>query len=223
MPARPRIVPPVGKIRAGDDRHQLVGGNLRPLDHGDDRVDDFAEIMRRDVGRHADRDAAGAIDEKVGEFRRQDYGLAFAPVVVRLEIDRLGIEIVEQRNGSGREAHLGIALGRGRIAVDRAEIALAVDQRQAHRERLRHAHQRVVDREIAVRVIFAHRIAGDARRFVVGAVRRVIVLIHRIEDTPVHRLQAVAHVGQRAAHDHAHRIIEIAAAHLVGNGNRPDV
>ena len=183
------------KIRTRDDRHQLVGGNIRPLDHGDDRVDDFAEIMRRDVGRHADRNAAGAVDEKVGEFRRQNYGLAFAPVVVRLEIDRLGIEIVEQRYGSGREPHLGIALGRGRIAVDRAEIALAVDQRQAHRERLRHAHQRVVDREIAVRVIFAHRIAGDARRFVVGAVRRVIVLIHRIEDTPVHRLQAVAHVG----------------------------
>ena len=31
----------------------------------------------------------------------------------------------------------------------------------------------------------------------------------------MHRFQAIAHVGQCAAHDHAHRIIEIALAHLV--------
>jgi len=30
----------------------------------------------------------------------------------------------------------------------------------------------------------------------------------------VHRLQAVAHVRQRPADDHAHRVIEIAAPHL---------
>ena len=42
---------------------------------------------------------------------------------------------------------LGVAHRRRRIAVDRAEIALPVDQRHAHRERLRHAHHGVVDRQ----------------------------------------------------------------------------
>ena len=29
------------------------------------------------------------------------------------------------------------------------------------------------------------------------------------------RLEAVAHVGQRAAHDHAHRVIEVRGLHLI--------
>ena len=36
-------------------------------------------------------------------------------------------------------------------------------------------------------------------------------------------LQAVAHVGQRAAHDHAHRVIEIAALHFVEDRDGLDV
>ena len=48
-------------------------------------------------------------------------------------------------------------------------------------------------------------------------------LVHRIEDAPVHRLQAVAHVRQRAADDHAHGVIEIGAAHLLDDRDRIDV
>jgi hypothetical protein len=68
-----------------------------------------------------------------------------------------------------------------------------------------------------VRVIFTDHVADDARRLAIGLVRREAVLDHRIEDAAVHRLQAVAHVRQRARHDHAHRVIEIGAAHLVGD------
>ena len=39
----------------------------------------------------------------------------------------------------------------------------------------------------------------------------------------MHGLQAVAHVGQRAAHDHAHGVIEVGALHLVVDGNQLDV
>ena len=45
-----------------------------------------------------------------------------------------------------RQARLRVAHGGGRVVVDRAEVALAVDERVAHREVLRHAHERVVDR-----------------------------------------------------------------------------
>ena len=38
------------------------------------------------------------------------------------------------------------------------------------REILRHAHQRVVDRLVAVRVVFTHHVADDARRLHVGLV-----------------------------------------------------
>ncbi len=73
-----------------------------------------------------------------------------------------------------------------------------------------------------MRMIFTHDIADDARRFLIGLVRREAVLMHRIEDTPVHRLQPVAHIRQCARHDHAHRVIEIALLHLVFDGDGGD-
>ena len=211
------------EIRPGNDVDQVVDREARIVEQREAGVDHLAEIVRRDVGRHADRDAARAVDQQVRELRRQHHRLAFAPVIVRLEIDRVLVEVVEQRHRGLGEAHLGVAFGRGRIAVDRAEIALPVDQRQAHREVLREAHQRVVDRLVAVRMELAHRVAGDARRFVVRPVRRVVVLVHREEDAAVHGLQAVARIRQRTRHDHAHGVIEIRALHLVRDGYEADI
>ncbi len=48
-------------------------------------------------------------------------------------------------------------------------------------------------------------------------------LVHRKRRTPVHGLEAVAHIGKRAAHDHAHRVIEVGPLHFVGDGDGSDV
>ena len=80
---------------------------------------------------------------------------------------------------------------------------------------LRHAHQRVVHRGVAVRVVLADDVADHARGFLVGLVPVVTELAHGVQDAAVHGLQAVAHVGQRAAHDDAHGVVEIRLAHLV--------
>jgi hypothetical protein len=98
------------------------------------RVDDFAEIVRWDIGGHADRNAAAAIDQDVRKPCRQDLGLPLGFVVIRLELDGVLVEVVEQRVGDAGEPRLGVPVGRRGVAVHRAEIALAVDQRQAHRE-----------------------------------------------------------------------------------------
>jgi hypothetical protein len=42
----------------------------RVVDHRADRIDYLAEVVWWDVGRHADGDAGGAVDEQVGEARR---------------------------------------------------------------------------------------------------------------------------------------------------------
>ena len=118
------------------------------------------------------------------------------------------------------QPHLGVAHRRRVIAVDRAEIALPVDQRHPHGEGLRHAHHGVVDRGVAVRVVFAHDVADDAGGFAIGLVGRVAGLVHAEQDAPVHRLQPVARVRQRARHDHAHRVIEVGAAHLLFERDR---
>jgi hypothetical protein len=71
-----------------------------------------------------------------------------------------------------------------------------------------------------VRVVLAHHVADDARRTSCRAAGAVAGLPHAVEHAAVHRLQAVAHVGQRAADDHAHRVIEVAALHLLFDVHR---
>ena len=197
--------------------------SARIVDQRHAGIDHLAEIVRRDVGRHADRDAARAVDQQVREARRQDDRLVLVAVVVLLEVDGVFVDILEQRHRGLGQARFRVAHRRRRIVVDRAEIALPVDQRQAHREILRHAHERIVDRLVAVRVIFAHHVADDARRLHVLLVGRVALLVHRIEDAAVHGLEAVARVRERTRHDHAHGVIEIRAFHLVGDGHRTDI
>ncbi len=206
------------EIRSGNDVDEVVDAERGIVDQRDAGVDDFAEIVRGYVGRHADRDAAGAVDEQIGELRRQHRRFGFGTVVVRLEIDGVLVDVAEHLERRARQARFGVSIGRRRIAVDRAEIALAVDQRHAHGEVLRHPHHRVVDRLVAVRMIFTDHVADDARGLHVFLVRRVPLLVHRIQDAPMHRLQTVARIRQRARHDHAHGVIEVAALHLVEDG-----
>jgi hypothetical protein len=100
---------------------------------------------------------------------------------------------------SGCEPALGVAHRRGRVVARRAEVAVAVDERVAQRPRLRQAHEGVVDRRVAVRVVVAHDVADDAGALEVAAVRPVAAVEHGVEDPAVHRLEAVPHVRQRPA------------------------
>jgi len=59
----------------------------------------------------------------------QDRGLALGIVVVRDEVDGLAIDVGEQLAGDARQTRLGCSASRRGIAVDGAEVALAVDQR----------------------------------------------------------------------------------------------
>ena len=155
--------PAVGKSGPGTICISCAERDLRILDERDAGRDDFGQIVRRNVGRHAHRDARRAVDQEIRDARRQDRGLAFGLVVVRVEIDRFLVDIGQQLAGQSRHAHFGVAHRRRRIAVHGAEIALAVDQQIAHREFLRHAHDGVVHRRIAVRMVLADDIADDAR------------------------------------------------------------
>jgi hypothetical protein len=70
-------------------------------------------------------------------------------------------------------------------------------------------HQRVVDRLVAVRVEVTHHVADDLGAFLVRAGGSSPVA-HGVEDAAMHRLQAVARIGQRAVHDGRQRIGQIA-------------
>ena len=211
------------EVRSRDDVDEVVDAERGIVDQRHAGVDDFAEIVRGYVGRHADGDAAGAVDQQVREFGRQDRRLGFRIVVVRREIDGVLVDIAEHGERRFRQTRFGVPVGRRRIAIDGAEIALAVDQRHAHGEILRHPHHRVVNRLVAVRMIFTDHVADDARGLDVFLVRRVPLLVHRVQNAAMHGLEPVARVRQRTRHDHAHGVIEIAALHLVENGNGTNI
>ena len=163
------MMPPVGKsgpwTKSRSFSSLAPGWRIRWRQASHELVD----VVRRDVGRHADRDAAGAVGQQVREGRGQHHRLLLGAVVVVAEVDGVFGEAFHERGGGGGQAGLGVALGGGIVAVDIAEVALAVDQRVADVEVLGEPCQRLVDRAVAVGVIVAHHLADDLGAFAEGA------------------------------------------------------
>lgn len=63
-------------------------------------------------------------------------------------------------------------------------------------------------------MIVAHDIADDLRSLRKGGVGPVSAVVHRVEDPPVHGLEAVPHVGEGASDDDGHGVVEIGLLHL---------
>ena len=198
------------EVGALDVAAQLRVADVLVVEQLDERRADLAEVVRRDVGRHADRDAGRAVDQQVRNPRRQHDRLGLRAVVVRPEGHRRLLDLGEHLVADAREPALGVAHRGGAVAVERAEVAGAVDERIAQREGLRHADERFVERRVAVRVEAAHHVADDLRALAVLGVGGQVLLPHRVEDAALHRLQAVADVGQRARGDDRQRVVEIA-------------
>src|SRR6266478_1957199 len=203
-----------GKIRARDQLHDFFQGGVGLFDEQHGGFDNFAEIVRRDVGSHAHGDAAGAIDEQIGDPRGQDHRLFARLIEVGDEIDGFLFEVRENVFADFCEACFGVPHGRRRIAVDGSEISLAVDERVAHVEVLRQADERGIDDGFAVGVIVAGSVAADLGALAVTAVGGESEVVHGHEDAALHGLEAVAHVGEGARDDHAHGVVEIRLAHL---------
>ncbi len=218
------------EVGALDVLHQVLDVRVGLVDQLQDRVDRLREVVRRDVRGHPDRDPRRAVDEQVREPRRERERLLARLVVVRPEVDRVHVDVAQHLGGEPLEPGFRVAHRGRRVVVDRAEVPLPVDERVAQRERLRHADERVVDRLVAVRVVVAHHVAHDVRRLLVRPVRLHPGLVHSPEDTPMDGLEPVADVGQSAPDDDAHRVVEVARAHLLlelarldSPAERPDV
>ncbi len=218
----------VGTGNQADQLPELVGAGdrlvvlleVRVLDQPDAAVDDLAEVVRRDVGGHPDGDAGGPVDQQVRERRRENGRLFGGLVVVRNEVDGLLVEIRHHVVGERFEPRFRVPHRRGRVAVDRSEIALPVHQRVAHVEVLRHADERVVDGGVAVGMEVAHHLADDLRALAIAARRRQPHRLHAVQHAAMRGLQAVAGVGQRSSNDYAHGVIHVRTLHLVFDVDR---
>ena len=179
---------PGGKVRPGDVLHEIGERGLGVIQHADAGVDDLGEIMGRDIRRHADRDARGAVYEQVRELGGQDAGLLARLVKVGVPVHGLLVDVAQHLVGDLRHARLRVTVGGRGVAVHGAEVAVPVDEHVAHRKALREAHHRVIDRGVAVRVIAAQHVAHAGGGLLEGLVRGEPVLVERVEDAPVHGL-----------------------------------
>ena len=182
-----------------------------------DAVNDFAEIVRRDVRGHADGDAGAAVDEQIRKRGGENGRLGAGLVVVGDEIHRVLVHVLHQRGAEMRHARLGVTHGGGRIAFDGAEVALAVHEPFAHGPRLRHVDERRINHRFAVRMVIAAGVAADFGALAVLAVRKQREIVHRQQDAALRRLEAVARIGQRARNDHGHRVIEERVLDFLGH------
>ncbi len=185
-------------------------------------LDDLDEVVRRDVGRHPDRDPGRAVDDQVGDRRGQDRRLGLARVVVGLEVDGVLVDRGGHRDGRRQHPALGVAHRRWGV-VGGAEVAVTVDEGHPHRPRLREAHECVIDRGVAVRVQATHHLADDPSALDVPAVGTQAHVVHRVEDPPLHRLEAVAGIRQGPGVDDAVGVFEEGGAHLVADVDVEDV
>ena len=175
----PGFIQAADRVKTADDRagreigprqefHQVTHGCGRIFQQVNGGVDHLSEVVRRNIRRHADADPHAAVDQQIREFRRQDFRLSRVFIERRNHIDGIFINIAQQFFRETLHAALRITVSRGRVAVDASEVALTVDQRHTHGKILRHADQRIVNRGIAVRMIFTDHFADHTRAFHMG-------------------------------------------------------
>src|SRR6266480_4308199 len=118
-----------GKVGRRNVLDQLVDRQLRIVEQGKTSSDDLGQVVRRNIGRHPHRDARRAVDQQIRNPRRKNRGLELLAVVIRHEIDRLLVDIGQHLRGNLFQPAFGVSIGGRGVTVDRAEVALSVDQR----------------------------------------------------------------------------------------------
>ena len=196
------------EVGTGDKLHEF--GNIRfgVVDKVDRRVYSFGDVVRRDVACHTDCDTARSVDEKFGDLRRHYFGFLQTAVVVVAHIDGVFVEIGHDLARDFSHSRFGVPHCSRAVAVDRAEVALTVNEGVTHREILRHSDKCLVNCLVAVRMVFTDNVADDSRRLFVSRVVGVSEFLHREEHSAVNRFQTVSDIGQRPVGNDAHRIVD---------------
>ena len=177
-----------GEVRSRTQFQQFVNRNAGIVNELDKAVADFAQIVRRNAGCHADGDAVCAVDQQVGELGRQYRRFHSATVVRGHEVDRAEVDVFQHQLGEAGHARFCVSHSGRRKPGDRAEVPLFVYQNVAHHPFLSHTNQRWVNDGFAVGVIVARRIARDFSAFDSAGAGGQIEVVHRNQNTALRGL-----------------------------------
>ena len=169
-------------------------------------ISHFAQVVAWNFGGQSHCNPAGTIEQGKGQTRRKLLGLFGGAVVIGNEVDGSHVNFIHQQAGDAGQTRLGVAHGGRTIAIAAAKVALPINQRIPLRKILGHSHQRVIRGTVAMGVITAQYIAHHARTFnrlgCISVVRSAVAqthTFHGIQNTPLHGLLTIAHIGQSTA------------------------
>ena len=216
-------LPATRKVRPWHQRQQLLIRGLGVFDQRHASVGNFTQVVAGNLGGQSHSDTAGPVKQRERQARGQLARLLGRAVVVGHKVHRALVDLIEQQAGDFGQTRLGVAHSRSAVAVARAEVTLAVNQRVALRKILRHAHQRVIRRLVAMRMKTTQHITHHARTFdrlgagiVIATAKAQAHTRHGIQNPPLHRLLPVAHIRQGAPFDCRQRIFQISALRISG-------
>ena len=184
------------------------------LQHQDQRVHHFAQIVRWYVCCHPNRDARRSVNQHIWNRRWQHHGLFQGPIEIARECHRIHVQLAQHLHGCVGQTRFGIAHRRWRISIDATEVPLPIHQHVAHRKVLCHARHCLVYSSVTMRVILTQHLTNDSSRFLVGRIRPDAHVVHRVENAPLHRFHPISCVWQRPRNDYTHRVIQIRRLHL---------
>ena len=76
-------------------------------------------------------------------------------------------------------------------------------------------YQGIVNRAVTVWMVFTHGVTDDTCTLTMWLVRSQSQLLHGVEDTSLHRLQAVPDIRQGTGNDNAHGVVAVGITHFL--------
>ncbi len=198
-----------------DELHQIGNRAVAVIDIMVDGGDDFAQVVRRKVGGHADGDTRDAIHQKVGDGAGKHGGFLEGVVKVVGPLDGLFLDVLEHLIGNALQTALGVTHGGGAVAVHGSKVSLALDEGMPHRESLDETDEGFVNGLIAVGVVLSEHFPDHRGCLFEGPVVVHAEFVESEKNAAVNRLEAVAHIRKGTRHDHAHGVIEVRDFHLI--------
>ena len=189
--------------------HQAIGVDVRIVDVSTAAIDDLTQVVGRNIGSHTHGDTVTTIHQEVRNLGRHHGRFLEGVIEVVHHIDGFLVQVVHDVLTHLREAALSITHGSRRVAIDRTEVTLSINQCVTHVPLLSHAHEGTIDRGVAVWVILTEHLTYYARTFLIRFVTGVSNTEHTIENTAVHRLETITYIWEGTSHNHRHGIVDV--------------
>ena len=198
------------KIRSFNITHQTSDTDLIVFHICLDCIDHLSQVMRRNTGCHTYCNSFCAIYKKIWNFNRKNRRFFFCLIKVRYKIHHIFIQII-QKNLLGKLFQPGLRIphSRSAVAFNGTEVSMAVHKSFSFFKLLGHHNKCLINRAVAMRVVFTHGIAYDTGAFTVRPVVTDSQLIHVIQRSSLHRLQPVSHIRKSTRNNDAHGIVNI--------------